>query len=331
MQGCSCVSIIPDYISGDDVSLPATERLRDKSAEMVMKKGLRISGTVRSPDGGSIEDALILTQRLISTTGGLGEPIEDGTMFRSAADGSFLADGLPAGQRSLTVYARGYSPSVVDVDVRADMKPVEVVLEPGTKIRGQVVNTEGRPVAGARVNADDWTIGERRPLPREAICDADGWFELPDMPTQGTFDLRCTKRGEDYISTTISEQRYQKEPYHLTLYHPTVIEGQVVDDATGELIPQFEVDRGIQSRNDKAPNFRSDDKKAIKARRRPVPRSTGALDRQRQGAGHVRAGAGAGVPAGPDAGRAYRRQDRAGDAAADQDAADSRQGAGRRR
>ena len=41
----------PQYVSGEQLSLPATDRMRDGSAVFVMKKGLRISGTVRSRDG----------------------------------------------------------------------------------------------------------------------------------------------------------------------------------------------------------------------------------------------------------------------------------------
>ena len=187
----------PQYVSGEQLSLPATDRMRDGSAVFVMKKGLRISGTVRSRDGGSIEDALVLANPNTATTGGLGEPIDDGTMVRTRADGSFAAECAPAGRRNLTVYAKGYGPRAVDVDVRLDMAPVNIVLEPGTKIGGQVVNPEGEPVAGARVTASDWTDGgERRAIPREAQTDAEGRFELPDMPTQGTFQLYYSKRGQ---------------------------------------------------------------------------------------------------------------------------------------
>jgi beta-lactamase regulating signal transducer with metallopeptidase domain/thiol-disulfide isomerase/thioredoxin/protocatechuate 3,4-dioxygenase beta subunit len=245
------------YVSGEQLSLPATDRMRDGSAVFVMKKGMRISGTVRSRDGGSIEDALVLANPNTATTGGLGEPIDDGTMVRTGADGTFVGEGAPPGRRGLTVYARGYGPRVVDVDVRPDMPPVDVVLDPGTSIHGQVVNPEGEPVEAARVTCTDWTVGgERRAIPRETQADSEGWFELADMPTQGTFQLYYSKKGSEYIYTSSKELTWRKEPYRLTLYRPTVIHGVVVDDESGKPIQQFQVAECTRFRDDQTPSIR---------------------------------------------------------------------------
>ena len=81
---------------------------------------------------------------------------KDAASPRTKADseGAFVFEDIEPGERVLTVEAEGYAPAWRRLDLRRGFEPVQVTLEPGRVVTGQVVDEEGKPVEGACVILD---------------------------------------------------------------------------------------------------------------------------------------------------------------------------------
>ncbi len=96
-----------------------------------------------------------------------------------------------------------YIPESLDLDTRT-VSPVKVVLRPGGKISGRVVDSKGRPVAGARVRTN---VRRHKPLPlgcssgepappcgSSAVSDSEGSFAVTSLAS-GWYDLGAFAEG----------------------------------------------------------------------------------------------------------------------------------------
>jgi len=71
--------------------------------------------------------------------------------------GEFTLENCARGPSIVTVQAAGFAPQIGDVRVEVHTRPVEIRLtEPGSVLRGKVVDIAGKPVAGAFFAADTW-------------------------------------------------------------------------------------------------------------------------------------------------------------------------------
>ncbi|MGE3965126.1 MAG: carboxypeptidase regulatory-like domain-containing protein [Planctomycetota bacterium] len=117
---------------------------------------------------------------------------------RSADDGSFRLDELAAGTWSLTVEADGF----VGTQLEGLLVPggtVEVLLDPGARIRGRVTDRDGAPIQGAQVRVTTLTAepedaattpaSTARPRPRtnrpvgRGTTDENGAYVVSGIPT----------------------------------------------------------------------------------------------------------------------------------------------------
>jgi len=217
--------------------------LRAGDAVKVMGRGLVLHGAVRDREGRPIAGALILSQ---PNNVDMDAADADETTTRSRDDGTFQFNNLPPGKRALAVYATGYAPREVPIDVRKGTSAVEIEIEPGGEMTGQVVGDDGKPVADAQLSIMDWNAGHSFPFTRQAAADADGRFHVAQLPREGTWTVQCSKMTDDgservYATTEYAGVRARNEPYRFALCKPTVIEGRVLDAATGEPITRFEL------------------------------------------------------------------------------------------
>jgi hypothetical protein len=139
--------------------------------------------------------------RVVVTAGRTERPVAGAEVeLRSSAVWSAQTDssgqaaltGVGPGWRTLRVLAAGYAPSVqlVSVDPSAPVQRHSVKLETGAPVRGRVVDSATRPVAGAKV----WARSSSDPFPTvdptaDAVVSArDGSFELK-MVAAGTYQF----------------------------------------------------------------------------------------------------------------------------------------------
>ncbi|GBC84118.1 hypothetical protein HRbin11_00540 [bacterium HR11] len=160
------------------------------------------------------------TLRVELTTGGTlrgkildmqGRPVQGEVQVYDARQGSYLQSG--AGMGEYTVYglpmgvplnvvtsADGYAPSFVEgLTVAQETAFVDFRLSLGAPLRVQVIDAQGRPVAGARVTLRSpggldltYFCG---PRVQTVLTDEQGFLEFRRVPTQGGIIVEAQKEG----------------------------------------------------------------------------------------------------------------------------------------
>ncbi|MDY3560873.1 sigma-70 family RNA polymerase sigma factor [Gemmata sp. JC673] len=216
--------------------------LRNGTAALALKAGVRVRGTVTAPDGKPIKDALVIhgdapsSGRVTST-------------FATGTDGTFRLPALAPGKTSLTVIAPGWAPQLRTVELKADMPAQDFRMAAGKSIRLRVVDEAGKPVPRAYVTLHEWKGSESiysehntnypkvpgTGIPRRT--DANGvweWRSAPDEPVKVRVDAVDHVAVELDVTggTTDRTVELKAEPR---------VTGTVTDAVTGKPIPRFTV------------------------------------------------------------------------------------------
>jgi hypothetical protein len=164
--------------------------------------------------------------------------VESDGIFRSdstsGSDGVVPMRGLPAGTYALVATHRDYLPSPRQSVVVEDgqTQRVTVTLEPGELLRGEVVDAQGTPIAGAMVSV----------LPRTS--------EAVTTDAQGHFEMRALKPGRPYLvearhSGYDQRERVQGspggEPVRVMMDARALFRGRVVAE-DGEPVRHFQLE-----------------------------------------------------------------------------------------
>jgi protocatechuate 3,4-dioxygenase beta subunit len=188
-----------------------------------LRPAAALSGLVVDARGRPVPGALVLAPR-------------SNRQALSRADGRFrLTRLLPRGSYELTVQKEGFPRTTAAARTGAagrEVPPLRIVLGEGQRIRGKVLDREGRPVAaGLTLTAEEYGGGE--PERSVTSVDAQGAFELRDL-SPGRFELRAVARGFAPARRTGIEVGAGPEAVELgvvTLEPGTAIEGVVTDSA----------------------------------------------------------------------------------------------------
>lgn len=115
--------------------------------------------------------------------------------------GEYTVQGLPMGRPvSVVVSANGYAPAVVEgLTLTQEVQTLDIRLSPGAPLRVQVVDAQGRPVAGAQVILR--SLGGLKltrscgPTAGSDSTDERGILEFRHAPTQGSLIVEAQKEG----------------------------------------------------------------------------------------------------------------------------------------
>ena len=224
----------PDYVYETVAGTkqdPAMEELRNMTSVMVMRRGFTVSGQVLNLGGQPIKGARIIrgSTRFIDA---------ERIMVSTNTDdqGKFRFINADPGKMTLTVKADGFAPALKQIIVHKDTLPVEFRLESGSTIRGQIVDSENKPVAGALVTANRWQ--GHRSIDWQSKADDSGYFEWDNAP-EGEVLFNITKAG--YMSICDFPIVRDNNEYAIEMYPPLRISGKVTDAKTGELIDNFKL------------------------------------------------------------------------------------------
>ncbi|MFY2558823.1 carboxypeptidase regulatory-like domain-containing protein [Corallococcus terminator] len=144
------------------------------------------------------------------------------TRATTAADGSFVLEGLPEG--SVALWAMGPQGSSLELDVATTSQTVELLLQPSDTFSSRVVDESVRPVADASVtlfHAEHSRYFETR-------TDAEGRFRVGPLPS-GDYALVVSSPGflTEHQTGVIPEDLSSDD---LVLHRPRRIVGQVLLD-----------------------------------------------------------------------------------------------------
>jgi len=236
----------PEYIQQSWQRVSSAELLKGTNV-MVLKRGLPLKGVVRNQRDEPIENALVDTGGGDGTSP-YGEVLENCTTPRTLADGSFSVGGLAAESMDIVVSAVGYAPRVISVEIEDGMKPIEVSLKRGLTYTGRVVNVDGNPIEGVKIDVGEWRLGNRRKsIARITQTDSKGYFKIENLPDEGSIRLDFGKRESGLLGFRKDIPEDLSAVDKITMYKTPVFVGKVVDAETNEAITNFTLVVGIDS------------------------------------------------------------------------------------
>ncbi|MEM1202334.1 MAG: carboxypeptidase regulatory-like domain-containing protein [Acidobacteriota bacterium] len=150
----------------------------------IVPEGSTLSGRVVGPDGSplaAVEVAVLATDG--SPTGILG------VLQRTAwtdAEGTFTVDGLPPGGWTLTLKKDGFAQRSEGIEMGAQPRSLELVLNPSSPLSFRVASTNGQPVRWL-----EWALappGGAAVASGYASMGSDGVYRLRDVPS-GSYEL----------------------------------------------------------------------------------------------------------------------------------------------
>ena len=226
----------PDYVSDrfyEDTPDPPLDELRARTAVMVMKRGVTLSGTVRDNNNKPVAGARV---KLGVDRWGSPHPPDTET----DAEGRYRFQVAP-GSHVVTVVARGYAPDLRHLPAVQRTEQADFVLAPARTLRGRTFDPQGRPVAGVGLAADTWR-GYRTLEDQRFKSDTQGQFVWTEAPAD-VVQFAVHRQGYMYLlphPMTASDQEVIVTMAPLLRVH-----GSVVDAETGRRIEAFRVIPGI--------------------------------------------------------------------------------------
>ncbi len=231
--------IHPDFVCDGCTTLgnkgrsPKVAALLDRSDRQVLLRGLRVDGRVLDDQGRPIAGA-----RVVDSTQGLTFlPY----VWHAATDreGRFHIH-LPRGKTvNLTVQAQGYQPAIREVASSQGGPTVEFRLPPGRRLEGRVVDTRGKPIAGADIYIPSYS--RYRGVHFRTRTDAEGRFEWDSAPAERVlFSIGAVGYlPGDPVWLTAGDKQAD-----IVLTPGFLVRLRVVDSSTGQPIPRFRVQIG---------------------------------------------------------------------------------------
>lgn len=206
------------------------------SLKITLQPSPRASGEVRDVQGLPVAGAEVE----VAPKSRRSRP-EEREVLRAATDkhGSFTFGELPAIEVDLTVRKAGFAEAAFrGLQLPAGRPAVDlgkIVLRPGAAVRGRILDSRKRPIAGARIyQVEDLARTERLAAALaeeepEARTSSRGDFTLPDRPAGSAIHLLVLAEG--YRPETVRGARVPSpEPLTVTLADAFAMQGRVLDE-----------------------------------------------------------------------------------------------------
>ncbi len=230
-RGASIRATAAGYAPGMAMVLPEVSPSGVAAVELILRRGVAVSGTVRDEAGRPIAGA---------TIDGSSTSVAD--RVTSDAEGRFRFPALSPGAYLVTAEGprhAGGNPKVIEV-AELEVTGVELTLPTGGILAGVVVQRAGEPAPYALVRATASTRGEFRSPPRWVTADATGRFELGGLPRQA-LQLRASdeRASSELVEVSLVEVA-RRDELRVVLDVTGSIRGVVVDER-GEPVPEVQV------------------------------------------------------------------------------------------
>ena len=208
-----------------------TKQLRNHTARIVMPRGEVVRGQITDVDGNPVPQAKISWSREERWI------VEDHAVSDDV--GRYELPPLPTGALYVAIAAADKKPQIRQINVAAEMPPVDHVIAPGNELRLKVMDVQGNAIPDVRVMIEQWRgissgiIGAQSKLfdgTSPERTDEQGEFVWTSAPDEAV-RIRLSKRGwsgfeGELVATDVTHE--------ITLHSAVVISGIVLDDVTGK-------------------------------------------------------------------------------------------------
>jgi beta-lactamase regulating signal transducer with metallopeptidase domain len=229
------------------IDAPLIEKLRARTAELVLPKGIAVEGTVTDPQGTPVAGAAV---------GLFLEPQFRGDSPRTKTDqnGRFRFAVSQRGEYTLVAAAKGYAPDSRRLTLGTEPQKLDLALRKGEWIRLRVVDQDGKPVPQAIVSTAlnlsnyfpalmfDYQSAFERDQDRHMLADADGRWSRLWIP-EDVLTFYISKPG--YAQVVKRAAPSDAESVVTLEAGGWSVAGRVVDRQTKAPIPRFRVTEGI--------------------------------------------------------------------------------------
>jgi len=202
--------------------------------EIVLDRGSSLAGRVVTRDGAPVPGATVSVGDHPASTGPLST--------RTDATGAFSIDVVPPGAQPVWALREGYAAGREQVELPedgAELSGVQIVLEPGQRVAGVVLDEDGEPLPGARITPESAGFGGGAPrfVGADTTSDEDGRFRLEAL-REDRVVLRVWAEG-----CSVLEQPVTAGSTDVVLRPKRAgrLAGRVVDGATGKPVQAFVV------------------------------------------------------------------------------------------
>jgi protocatechuate 3,4-dioxygenase beta subunit len=184
---------------------------------------------------------------------------EDGTFRISGIDFNESKRYVAPGNSPiyLTIQAAGYAPELIGIKEPATIPAV--TLSRGETVRGRIIDESGKPLEGVSIVERHWR-GQRNRLGLGMKSNADGSFEITDAPAD---EIRYDFSKDGYMSVEDFAMTPGGEDFVVTMKPPLKVAGTVTDEETGEPIDRFELVKGTDYNDGRAPWWMRHDTKRV--------------------------------------------------------------------
>ncbi len=209
-----------ERVSFDDGRLPSHEH------EIRLERAFDLSGVVTDERGAPLPR--------VSIGIGRGQYDADAARTTSGDGGRFTLRDVRAGKAQLFATLEGFAAHDVEFDSRLQRGALAIVLRKGGSLRGRTLDEHGAPLAGINV-----TLRSRDSyLDSRATSDADGRFELANVPEQQGLEVECYGAGRVRTNVRVAHDAREVK---VVLQPAAGLCGRVVDAATGAPVARFRV------------------------------------------------------------------------------------------
>jgi protocatechuate 3,4-dioxygenase beta subunit len=235
--------------SDPNMVMPVSGEDRHEVADIVLKSGSPVKGTVVDLDGKPVEGASVMTGWQIRN----GRSIHlSGKLTSSDAAGNFVVGNAPSEDVSIYAYVNDMATQKVSIVEKSNDRNVRLVLSPDgmMKLKGKISSTNGAPISNANIvvlRREGWSSGDNGSYGSamgECKTQEDGSFEFP-IPLLRCEYYTCKVTapgfvGKDVRSLKIPESGNPNELADFRLSPLRSIRGTVVD-SKGTPIPKVRV------------------------------------------------------------------------------------------
>jgi len=205
-----------------------------------LRRGAPVSGTVRDSEGRPVARALV---SYLGTGDPWAAPDLERDGVETSADGRYQLAAVPAGTYRFLAKSSDSAPSTsapLTLDGERPRDGVDITLAAGALLAGQVVTSDAKPVAQARVTITDLRAGRPTAELRRVVCDGEGRFEARGL-RRGEVSVFAESEGATGSVLRLDLGKLgEKRDLLLTLDSTGAISGLVVTPA-GEPIAKVSV------------------------------------------------------------------------------------------